>query len=39
MSLIYFNIGYVSVLKWLNVKGDIFLIDRFGGIFFYDVVE
>lgn len=39
MSLIYFNTGHVSVLKWLNAKGDISLTDRLGGTPLHDAAE
>lgn len=31
--------GHVSVLKWLNAKGDISLPDRLGGTSLHDAAE
>ena len=39
MSLLHSNAGHVSVLKWLNAKGDIFLTDRLGGTPLHDAAE
>ena len=34
-----FTIGHVSVLKWLNAKGDISSIDKLGGSPLHDAAE
>jgi len=38
-SLLHSNAGHVSVLKWLNAKGDISLTDRLGGTPLHDAAE
>jgi len=39
MILLHSNAGHVSVLKWLNAKGDISLTDRLGGTPLHDAAE
>ena len=37
--IMLYNAGHVSVLKWLNAKGDISVMDRLGGTPLHDAAE